>query len=76
MFSLWSQRTFGTKLLAARKWPRERPQASSRGRSRSKLNARPQEIVPALTDPLRSKAAYTAGSVGNQNLDVSLDHVQ
>ena len=30
-------------------------------------------IIPALTDSIRSKAAYTAGSIGNQNLDVQLD---
>lgn len=37
------------------------------------LNARPQEIVPALLDLLKTKASYTAGSVGNHNLDVLLD---
>ena len=37
------------------------------------MNARPQQIIPALSHSLRSKVAYTAGSVGNQTLDVLLD---
>ena len=37
------------------------------------MNTQPQEIVPALSDLLRTKAAYTAGSAGNHNLDVLLD---
>ena len=61
MFLLWSQRTFGVKLLAAGKWPRGCLQVSSRGHSWSKLSARPQEIVPALADSIRSKAAYMVG---------------
>ena len=37
------------------------------------LNVRPQENILTLSDSLRTKAAYTAGSVGNHNLDVLLD---
>ena len=76
---LWRGTTCGVtghlarNLLAAGKWPRGCPQASSRGHSRSELNAQHQVIIPALTDSIRSKAAYTVGSVGNQNLDVLLD---
>ena len=33
----------------------------------------PGDIVPALSDLLRTKTAYTAGSVGNHNLDVLLN---
>ena len=58
------------EFLAAGKWPREHLQASSRECSWWKLNAQPQEIVPGLSDLLRTKAAYIAGSVGNHNLDV------
>ena len=73
MILFWSQRILSTELLAAGKWPREHLQVSSRRCSQWKLNAWPQEIVPALSDFLRTKAAYTAGSVGNHNLDVLLD---
>ena len=66
-------RTLSTELLAPGKWPREHLQVSSKGCSRLKLKARPQEIVPALSDLLRTKVAYPAGSVGNHNLDVLLD---
>ena len=57
VFSLWSQRTLSTELLAAGKWPRERLQALSRECSQWKLNTQPQEIVPALSDSLKTKAA-------------------
>ena len=57
VFSLWSQRILETELLAAGKWPRERLQALSRGCFHWKLNTQSQEIVPALSDSLRTKAA-------------------
>ena len=81
VLSLWSRhKTVGNREMAKRASPNveqgdRRPgqNASQNVETRSKLNDQPQEIVPALSDSLRSKAAYTAGSVGNQTLDVLLD---
>ena len=43
------------------------------GCSRPQVDARPIQIVPALSDIIRHKAAYTQGSVNDHNIDILLD---
>ena len=61
------------KLLAAGKLPRECLYPSSRRHSQAALDARHTDCVPALSNIIKSKAAYIQGRVGGYQLDILLD---
>ena len=73
MLPLWEKRTQSTKLLASGKLPGEHLDTSSTRCSPPVLSARPLESIPALSGAIRSKAAYTLGTVNNQTLHLLLD---
>ena len=73
MLLLWQEGAYGTKLLAAWKLPRESLYPSSRRHSQAALDARHIDCVPALSNIIRSKAAYIQGGVDGHQLDILLD---
>ena len=73
MLLLRQEGTCGTKLLATGKQPRECLYLSSRRHSQAPVDARHVDCVLALSDIVRSKAAYIQGRVGDHQLNILLD---
>ena len=73
MLLLWQEGAHGTKLLAAGKLPRECLYPSSRRHYQAALDAQHIDCIPALSNIIRSKAAYIQGRVGGHQLDILLD---